>query len=248
MSTAVTAEQLVVRRGGRLVLDALTFSVPAGQVTGLLGPSGCGKTTMLRTLVGVQRIASGRVEVLGLAAGDPRLRRRIGYATQDHAVYLDLTLRENLRYFGAVLGLARSAITAVTAELTHELDLGGMENRLAGTFSGGQLARADLAIALLGKPELLVLDEPTVGLDPVLRASLWSMFHRLAAAGATLLVSSHVMDEAARCDRLLFMREGAILAQDTPSALLARTRETELEAAFIKLAGQQEPIHEETRS
>lgn len=232
----ITVNDLTVRRGGRLVLDALTFSVPAGRVTGLLGPSGCGKTTLLRTLVGVQRIAAGRAEVLGLPAGDRRLRRRIGYATQEHAIYQDLTLRENLRYFGAVLGLPRALVAARTAAVTLELDLGGLEDRLAGTFSGGQLARADLAVALLGEPELLVLDEPTVGLDPVLRTSLWSMFRDLAESGVTLLVSSHVMDEAGRCDELLFMRDGKLLAQDQPPALLARTGAPDLESAFISLA------------
>ena len=237
MREAVAAERLTVRLGGRVVLDALTFSIPAGQVTGVLGPSGCGKTTLLRTLVGVQRITSGQVRVLGQAAGDPRLRPRIGYATQGHAVYQDLTLRENLRYFGAASGLSRASMRGAIDEVIGDVDLGGLEDRLVGTFSGGQLARVDLAVALLAKPELLVLDEPTVGLDPVLRASLWSLFHRLTQTGATLLVSSHVMDEAERCDELLFLRDGRLLAQDTPGALLAGTGARNLEAAFIDLAG-----------
>jgi ABC-2 type transport system ATP-binding protein len=232
----VRGEELVVRRGGRVVLDSLTFSIAAGQVTGLLGPSGCGKTTLMRALVGVQVIAAGQAELLGLPAGDPRLRHRIGYATQDPAVYSDLTLAENLRYFGTVLGLTRPSVEAVIAQTVDALDLGGLENRLVGTFSGGQLARTGLAVALLGKPALLVLDEPTVGLDPVLRRDLWAMFHRLAADGTTLLVSSHVMDEAARCDHLLFMREGRILAAGSPPALLARTGTTDLESAFLDLA------------
>ncbi|MGE5293115.1 MAG: ABC transporter ATP-binding protein [Micromonosporaceae bacterium] len=237
---AVWAEGLVVRRGGRVVLDGLTFAIAPGQVTGLLGPSGCGKTTLMRALVGVQVIAAGRAELLGLPAGDPRLRHRIGYATQDSAVYTDLTLGENLRYFGTVLGLTRPRIEATIAQTVAELDLGGLENRLVGTFSGGQLARAGLAVALLGKPALLVLDEPTVGLDPVLRRDLWAMFHRLAAGGTALLVSSHVMDEAARCDHLLFMREGRILAADSPRALLARTGAPDLESAFLNLAEQRQ--------
>jgi len=232
----VEAEGLVVRRGGRVVLDGLTFWIPHGQVTGLLGPSGCGKTTLMRTLVGVQLITAGRAELLGLPAGDPRLRHRVGYATQEPAVYTDLTLTENLRYFGTVLGLARSALAGTIAQTVADLDLGGLENRLVGTFSGGQLARVGLAVALLGKPDLLVLDEPTVGLDPVLRRDLWAMFHRLAAAGTALLVSSHVMDEAARCDYLLFMREGRFLAAATPQALLAGTGAADLESAFLDLA------------
>ena len=230
------ADGLVVRRGGRVILDGLTFTIARGRVTGLLGPSGCGKTTLMRTLVGVQVITAGRVDLLGLPAGDPRLRRRVGYSTQDPAVYGDLTLAENLRYFGTVLGLPRSLRAEAIARTVAALDLGGLEDRLVGTFSGGQLARAGLAVALLGQPDLLVLDEPTVGLDPVLRRDLWAMFHRLAAAGTSLLVSSHVMDEAARCDDLLFMREGRFLAAASPREMLAVTGAADLESAFLDLA------------
>ncbi len=237
---AVRAEGLVVRRSGQVVLDGLTFSIAAGEVTGLLGPSGCGKTTLMRVLVGVQVITAGWAELLGRPAGDPQLRHRVGYSTQDPAVYTDLTLAENLRYFGTVLGLAGPRLAQAVAQTVAELGLGGLENRLVGTFSGGQLARAGLAIALLGRPAVLVLDEPTVGLDPVLRRDLWAMFHRLAASGAALLVSSHVMDEAARCDRLMFMREGRFLATGTPQELLAGTGAADLESAFLSLATQRQ--------
>jgi ABC-2 type transport system ATP-binding protein len=239
---AAQASGLVVRRQGHVILDGLTFTVPRGQVTGLLGPSGCGKTTLMRTLVGVQIIDAGRVELLGLPAGDPRLRPRVGYATQDPAVYTDLTLAENLRYFGTVLGLPRSRLADAIARTVATLDLGGLERRLVGTFSGGQLARADLAVALLAQPDLLVLDEPTVGLDPVLRRDLWAVFHRLAADGKTLLVSSHVMDEAARCDRLLFMREGRFLAAASPDEMLAATGAADLESAFLALASRRQAV------
>jgi len=232
----VRANGLVVRRGGRVILDELTFDVARGRITGLLGPSGCGKTTLMRTLVGVQTIAAGQVTLLGLPAGHPKLRARIGYATQESAVYSDLTLIENLRYFGTVLGLRKRQLAEVITATVGELDLTGLEGRVVGTFSGGQLARVGLAVALLGNPDLLVLDEPTVGLDPVLRRDLWAMFHRLAAAGTALLVSSHVMDEAARCDYLLFMRDGRFLAEATPAEVLRRTGTTDLEAAFLSLA------------
>jgi len=232
----VSGQGLVVSRGGRLVLDDLSFSVAAGQVTGLLGPSGCGKTTLMRVLVGVQAVSAGAVTVLGLPAGQPRLRAVVGYATQEAAVYTDLTLAENLRYFGTVLGLRGRELAEAAAVTVARLDLGGLERRLAGTLSGGQLARAGLAVALLGRPRLLILDEPTVGLDPVLRRDLWSLFHRLAAEGASLLVSSHVMDEAARCDHLLFMREGRFLAEASPAEMLARTGTPDLESAFLALA------------
>ena len=232
----VCGQGLVVRRGGHLVLDDLTFSLAPGEVTGLLGPSGCGKTTLMRVLVGVQAITAGRVTVFGLPAGHPRLRARIGYATQQPAVYTDLTLGENLKYFGTVLGLrGRRLAEAATATIAR-LDLGGLDKRLVSTFSGGQLARVDLAAALLGSPDLLILDEPTVGLDPVLRRDLWSLFHGLAADGTSLLVSSHVMDEAARCDNLLFMRAGRFLAEAPPAEILKQTGAPNLESAFLALA------------
>jgi ABC-2 type transport system ATP-binding protein len=232
----VRASGLVVRRGGHVILDDLTFDIARGQVTGLLGPSGCGKTTLMRTLVGVQEISAGEVTLLGLPAGHPALRPRVGYSTQSSAVYPDLTLNENLRYFGTVLGLRKDRLASAIARTIGELDLIGLENRLVGTFSGGQLARADLAVALLGTPDLLVLDEPTVGLDPVLRRDLWGMFHGLAAEGAALVISSHVMDEAARCDHLLFMRDGRFLAQASPASILRQTAAPDLETAFLRLA------------
>jgi ABC-2 type transport system ATP-binding protein len=232
----VVGSDLVVKRGGHVVLDGLTFTIPGGRVTGLLGPSGCGKTTLMRTLVGVQVITAGSVTLLGLPAGHPVLRAHVGYATQDQAVYTDLTLRENLRYFGTVLGLRGPALTGAVTSTIAALDLTGLENRVIGTFSGGQLARAGLAVALLGDPRLLVLDEPTVGLDPVLRRDLWALFHRIAAGGAAVIVSSHVMDEAARCDHLLFMRQGRFLAQAPPGEILRRTGAADLEDAFLRLA------------
>jgi ABC-2 type transport system ATP-binding protein len=232
----VSGRDLVVRRGGHLVLDDLTFSLAQGAVTGLLGPSGCGKTTLMRVLTGVQAITAGTVTVLGLPAGHPRLRSRLGYATQEPAVYTDLTLGENLKYFGTVLGLRGRRLADAIGSTVARLDLGGLDKRLVGMFSGGQLARVGLAVALLGDPDLLILDEPTVGLDPVLRRDLWSLFHGLAADGATLLVSSHVMDEAARCDTLLFMRQGRFLAEASPAAILEQTGASDLESAFLVLA------------
>ena len=247
MATAepvATARDLVVRRSGHTILDGLAFGIARGRVTGLLGPSGCGKTTLMRTLVGVQRITAGEVSVLGLPAGNPGLRARIGYATQDPAVYSDLTLNENLRYFGTVLGLSGRRLAGAISRTIADLDLTGLEGRLVGTFSGGQLARVGLAVALLGTPDLLVLDEPTVGLDPVLRHDLWTMFHRLADAGSTLLISSHVMDEAARCDFLLFMRDGRFLAGAAPREILASTGASDLENAFLRLAAGRERVPE----
>jgi ABC-2 type transport system ATP-binding protein len=233
LAPAVVVEDLRVKRGKRPVLHGLSLAVPRGGVVGLLGPSGCGKTTLMRTIVGVQIVQSGTVTVLGKPAGSASLRRRVGYVTQGLSVYEDLTVRQNLQYFRAVLGAPRSDVDRVL----QATDLGDQAGQLAGSLSGGQLSRVSLAGALLGSPELLVLDEPTVGLDPVLRVQLWGLFHRLAQAGTTILVSSHVMDEANRCDRLLLMREGDILADDTPAGLLEATGTEDTEAAFLALIG-----------
>ena len=231
LSPAVHIAGLRVRRGRNLVLDGLDLELPRGGVTGLLGPSGSGKTTLMRSIVGVQAVAAGTVTVLGEEAGSAGLRHRVGYVTQTSSVYDDLTVRQNLAYFARVLGAPAGDVDRVI----DETDLGDRADALAGSLSGGELSRASLAAALLGAPELLVLDEPTVGLDPVLRVELWSLFRRLSEAGVTLLVSSHVMDEATRCDRLLLMRGGAILADDSPAGLMAATGTTDAESAFLAL-------------
>jgi ABC-2 type transport system ATP-binding protein len=227
----VAVSDLVVQRGRVRAVDSLSFTMVRGEVTGLLGPSGCGKSTLMRSVVGVQVVTSGTVEVLGLPAGHPRLRDRVGYVTQAPSVYDDLTVEENLRFFARVLGVDRYEVRRCIAAV----DLVAARDRVVARLSGGQRSRVSLAVALLGSPELLVLDEPTVGLDPVLRRDLWQMFHDLADSGTGVLVSSHVMDEAERCDRLLLMRDGALLAKDTPAALLERTHTPDVESAFLAL-------------
>ncbi|MFF0434643.1 ABC transporter ATP-binding protein [Streptomyces sp. NPDC004327] len=236
---AITASGLTVVRGDRTVLRGLGFTVPRGRITGLLGPSGCGKTTLMRAIVGTQAKVTGTLDVLGRPAGDPALRARIGYVTQAPSVYDDLTVEQNLAYFASVLlpGRAhRAERRAAVDRAVEDVDLASHAHALAGRLSGGQRSRASLAVALLGTPELLVLDEPTVGLDPVLRRDLWDLFHRIAAdRGTTLLVSSHVMDEAERCHRLLLLREGELLAEDTPEALRQRNDTATVEEAFLHL-------------
>ncbi|MET7289153.1 ABC transporter ATP-binding protein [Streptomyces sp. NPDC005573] len=235
---AVHADGLTVARGPRTVLHDLHFTVPRGRITGLLGPSGCGKSTLMRSIVGTQARITGTLDVLGTPAGHPTLRSRIGYVTQAPSVYDDLTVRQNLDYFAAILDPGPSAAERRqdVERVLADVDLAGHADALAGNLSGGQRNRVSLAVALLGSPELLVLDEPTVGLDPVLRRDLWALFRDIATTrGATLLVSSHVMDEAERCDRLLLMRDGRILADDTPEALRTRTGTDTVEAAFLRL-------------
>lgn len=230
MKNAVEVRDLVVVRGGHEVLRHLDLTI-GGGVTGLLGPSGCGKSTLMRALVGVQRLAGGSVTVFDAEAGSRELRDRVGYVTQAASVYDDLSVAENLAFFARVLGLGREAVEAVTASV----DLVSHRDALVGRLSGGQRSRASLAVALLGRPDLLVLDEPTVGLDPVLRRDLWALFHRLAEGGTAVFVSSHVMDEADRCDRLLLMREGRIIADGSPAEIRERTGADDIESAFLSL-------------
>ncbi|MFE1796379.1 ABC transporter ATP-binding protein [Streptomyces sp. NPDC059517] len=237
---AVHAAGLTVVRGPRQVLRGLDFDVPRGRITGLLGPSGCGKSTLMRSIAGTQAKVTGTLDVLDLPAGHAALRSRIGYVTQAPSVYDDLSVRQNLDYFAAILDPGRAAAADRRREnVEHaisDVDLASHADALAGNLSGGQRSRVSLAVALLGTPELLVLDEPTVGLDPVLRRDLWQLFHTIAVdRGATLLVSSHVMDEAERCHRLLLMREGEILADDTPDALRTQTGTDTVEEAFLHL-------------
>ena len=228
---AIAVRDLCVARGGVEVLHGVSLDVPAGAVTGLLGPSGCGKSTLMRAVVGVQIVTGGSVTVLGEPAGSPGLRSRVGYMTQAPSVYGDLSVRENLRYFARVLGASPECVGAVIATV----GLDDFAGRVVGRLSGGQRARASLATALLNEPAVLVLDEPTVGLDPVLRRDLWNTFRRLADGGTSLLVSSHVMDEANHCDRLLLMRDGGILASETPQELRRQTGEDDLGEAFLRM-------------
>jgi ABC-2 type transport system ATP-binding protein len=229
---AIDVRDLHVRRGGKLILPGVSLQVPPGRVTGLLGPSGSGKTTLMRAIVGVQIVESGNVIVLGRPAGTPALRHRVAYVTQAPSVYADLTVEENLRYFARILRVPEQRID----EVIQLVGLTSQTTQVTRTLSGGEVSRASLAVALLGEPELLVLDEPTVDVDPILRREFWQTFYELADGGASLLVSTHVMDEAARCHELVLMRAGEIIATGSPSDLLERTHSAELEDAFVVLA------------
>lgn len=233
MLPAVSVQNLAVRRGGNVVFDALSLDVPAGQVVGLMGPSGSGKSTLLRSVAGTQKTDGGTVTVLGQPAGSAQLRGRIGYMTQAPSVYDDLTVAENLAYFARLLGHGRDAVE----QAIREVNLGPEAHRVVSGLSGGQRSRVSLAAALIGQPELLVLDEPTVGLDPLLRQELWRLFAQLAGRGTSLLVSSHVMDEASRCGRLLLLHKGRLLADLTPGELLEQTGAHDADRAFLVLLG-----------
>lgn len=228
---SVSVEGLRVRRGQATVLANISCNIQHGRITGLLGPSGSGKTTLMRALVGVQKVSAGTVSVLGRPAGDPQNRNDVGYVTQAASVYKDLSVLDNVRYFAAVHGRGKEDAHAVLAAV----GLADFAKRKARDLSGGQFSRASLACALVGRPKLLVLDEPTVGLDPVLRADLWKQFSQMAAEGTTLIISSHVMEEAGHCDSLLLLREGMLLAQLTPAQLRIQGETDDLELAFLRL-------------
>lgn len=234
MPEGVRISDLKIIRDGKTIIHNLTMHIDRGKIVGLLGPSGSGKTTIMRSIVGVQNIQAGSITVFGRAAGSKDLRNRIGYFTQSASIYTDLTCLENLRYFARILGQSEMSVH----EILELVDLRKNQKQLASSLSGGERARLALATALLGKPELLILDEPTVGLDPVLRRDLWNLFHKLADQGKTLLISSHVMDEADRCDSLFLLRNGRILAGGTPQELKAQANTDDMESVFISLVEQ----------
>ena len=234
MNNAIEVQHLRVKRGGNLVIPKLDVTIPSGSVTGLLGPSGCGKTTLIRCMAGIQITERGHVTVLGEPAGTAVNRARVAYVTQSSSVYPDLTVRQNLDYFAALCGSS-------DADAERALEQVGLTDRggsLTGELSDGQRTRVSLAAALLADPDVYLLDEPTVGLDPVLRRDLWKLFNELAADGRTLLISSHVMDEAGRCDRVLLMRDGELIADATPDGLRSAAGTNDLEQAFLVLAEQ----------
>ncbi len=236
MNPAIEVHGLHVKRGDHQALDGVTIQIEVGTVTGLIGPSGSGKTTFIRTLAGVQAHVRGTVQVLGSTAGSSSNRRRVGYLTQGGSIYPDLTAIQNVQHFARLSGVPHEAATTVLSRV----NLADRGSQLVSTMSGGQRARVGLASVLVTDADLLLLDEPTVGLDPLLRQDLWALFRELAAEGTTLLVSSHVMDEAARCDRVLLLREGQLLADGTPEELRTKAQSSDLDEAFTRLAQQSE--------
>lgn len=229
--TAVEVNKLEVVRNKKYVLRNISCTLVQGSVVGLIGPSGSGKTTLMRSIVGLQKVSDGEVEVLGLPAGSAPLRDRVGYMAQSSSVYEDLSVHQNVSYFARILGYPHEEVERVI----QVVDLAAQRKQLVETLSGGQRTRVSLAVALLGRPALLILDEPTVGLDPVLRESLWAIFRSLSAEGVTLLISSHVMEEASRCDTLLLVRDGRLIANDTVEGLLSKTKTKDVESAFLAL-------------
>jgi len=237
-TSAVKIQNLSVVLSGKFkALKAIDVLLAEGRITGFIGPSGAGKTTLIRSIVGRQKLTSGSITVFGLPAGSPQLREQLSYMTQESSVYTDLSARENLSYFATMFGIKRAALKPLVTDILNTVDMTKQADQLASQLSSGQKQRLSLAAALIGFPKLMVLDEPTVGLDPVLRERLWKLFRQLTDGGTTLLISSHVMEEAERCDDLLLLRDGRVLAQGSPQALCDQTGTKSVEQSFLKLVG-----------
>jgi ABC-2 type transport system ATP-binding protein len=229
---AVDVDNVVKSFGTMRALDGVTLRVRQGEIYGLLGPNGAGKTTLIRAIVGLVAPDSGTVTVLGRRMPDLNILGSVGYMTQAAALYPDISVEENLRFFAAISGADSNA-----DEVLKVVELEQRRNSVVATLSGGMRQRCSLACALVHRPRLLLLDEPTVGVDPQLRVQFWEHFRDLAAAGTTILVSSHVMDEAERCQRLGLIRFGKLLGEGTPNEVRAAAGTNNLEEAFLKLSG-----------
>jgi len=236
VSNAVQISNIAVRFGALQAVDDVTLHVDYGEVVTLLGPNGAGKTTLIRSLVGLITVDTGTVTVLGRRLPDRAVLAEIGYMPQSPALYADLTVEENVRFFAAVHGLDRPAAARSTADALEFVDLSPRRRSVVATLSGGMRQRVSLACALVHRPRLLLLDEPTVGVDPQLRAELWRRFTTMSGEGTTIIVSSHVMDEAERCGRLGLVRFGRMLAEGTSAELRRLAGVERLEDAFLMLS------------
>jgi len=239
-SPVVEISQLVKRFGKLRAINHLNLTIQAGETFGLIGPNGSGKTTLIRMLVGLVRPDSGTIRILGERVPGQKVMRQLGYMTQQSALYLDLTARENLQFFASIYGLRGKEQDVRIKEMLERVDLAERANDVVNTFSGGMRQRLSLACALVHSPRLVLLDEPTVGVDPELRRSFWNYFHQLNQEGVTIIVSTHHLDEAARCSRLGLMRSGDLLAEDTPEALLRQAGKEDMEEAFLYFATRKE--------
>jgi ABC-2 type transport system ATP-binding protein len=233
-SAAIEARGLTKRFGEMTAVNALDLTLEPGRIYGILGPNGSGKTTLIRLLTGLAKATSGEARVLGVKMPDRENLARIGYMTQADGIYIELSVWENLRFFAALSGTGDKKAMDQVLDLVH---LTERKDAPALNLSGGMRRRLSLACALVHRPSVLFLDEPTVGIDPALRVEFWKYFRQLAADGTTIVVSSHVMDEADRCDELLLMFRGKVLARGTPAEIRLSAGVDNMEDAFLKLGG-----------
>ncbi|MEC1154523.1 ABC transporter ATP-binding protein [Cytobacillus horneckiae] len=240
-SDVVCVNHVSKRYGDQAVLKDIHFSIRKGEIFGLLGPSGAGKTTLVKQLAGLEVPTDGENVIFQQRMPSLQIMKRIGYMGQSDALYGELSAKENLEFFAAIYGLKRKERLQRIPEVLKIVNLAGTEKKLVSSFSGGMKRRLSLAISLLHEPELLILDEPTVGIDPVLRKSIWQTFDRLKSNGTTIIVTTHVMDEAEKCDRLGLLRDGKLIAIGTPTELMADTSSQSIEEAFLVYGG---AVHE----
>lgn len=233
---AVSAKGLVKRFEKFTAVDRLDLNIEPGIVYGLLGPNGSGKTTTIRMLCGLTKPDSGESSALGISSHSKQLASAIGYMPQDVALYNDLSVGQNLDLYGELQGMSKSSIRSRKDELLALVELKGWEDAVLAKLSGGMKRRASLICAMIHSPKLLILDEPTVGVDPELRDSFWKHFDELKRAGVTVLITTHYMDEARNCDKVGFIRQGRLIAEGSPSEIASRAGTDDLEQAFLRYA------------
>lgn len=223
--------------GGKTVLNNISLDIPRSEIFGLLGPSGAGKTTLVKMIAGIEQAQAGEIELLGTRMPKLEMMQQIGYMAQSDALYADLNAQENLEFFASLYGLIGTARRRRIAEVLSLVNLTDDRHKTIGQFSGGMKRRLSLAVSLLHSPQVLILDEPTVGIDPVLRQSIWRELDALSRQGTTILVTTHVMDEAYKCHRLGMIRDGQLIAAGTPAGLMEETGSESIEEAFLKYGG-----------
>lgn len=238
IARCVDVQDVVKRFGDKVVISRISLQVGRGEIFGLLGPSGSGKTTLVKMIAGIDEATGGEIRLLNEKLPKLAMMNRIGYMAQSDALYAELSAKENLSFFGSLFGLQGARLKE---RIRYSMALVGLEahlNRIVSAYSGGMKRRLSLAIALLHEPEVLILDEPTVGIDPILRKSIWRELEALCAAGTTIIVTTHVMDEADKCRRLGMIRDGKLIAIGSPSDLKARTGSATIEEAFLHYGGE----------
>jgi ABC-2 type transport system ATP-binding protein len=235
----VSVQNVSKRFGKHEVLKDINLEIHSGEIFGLLGPSGAGKTTLVKQLVGLELPTEGENYLFGEKMPSLKLIEKIGYMAQSDALYTELSAKENLEFFAALFGLSGARRKKRILEVMELVDLSEHLTKIVTNYSGGMKRRLSLAAAMLHEPELLILDEPTVGIDPVLRKSIWNGFYDLKNRGKTLIVTTHVMDEAEKCDRLGLIRDGRLIAVGTPAELKAKTGSSSVEEAFLAYGGVQ---------